>query len=242
MPPSSRKRNKGKDRKAKQQAKKEENVRADLHRFWRRLCLSMECNHGCGMMISDDHPVSSFMDQFFVNSKHKRMTVSQTLKDLFETHPQIWKDKSLRQLALGMLTRFGTNMILDANYNLGWPLCIAQCIVVLEQYNGTDDIDLAMNERVVRTKWRSVCNMRDCLKFYRKRVSCKCPKTMHLWSRKKIPKTGICWNCHKEKERVALSVCSRCMITPYCSRGCQVADWTNHKKSCDDYVRAQNNE
>lgn len=66
--PSSRKRNKGKNRKAKQLAKKEENVRSTAHEFWRGFCsCTTECNHGCDMIISDDHPVYSFMDQFIMN-------------------------------------------------------------------------------------------------------------------------------------------------------------------------------
>ena len=69
MPPSSRKRNKGKDRKAKQLAKKDENEIANAKAFWRRFCNSAitGCNHGCAMIPPDDHPVSSFMDQFYIN-------------------------------------------------------------------------------------------------------------------------------------------------------------------------------
>ena len=68
--PASRKRNKGKDRKAKQQAKKAENDRAEAHQFWRSFCSSIECDHGC-VGISDDrlistydHPISCFWINF----------------------------------------------------------------------------------------------------------------------------------------------------------------------------------
>jgi len=61
---------------------------------------------------------------------------------------------------------------------------------------------------------------------------------MHQIARETSPKTGICICCEKEKERVALSVCSRCMIMQYCSRECQVADWPTHRKECDSYVHA----
>ena len=63
MPAASRKRNKGKDRKAKQIAKKEENERVDANRYWRSWCASNQwCDHGCAM-TSNSHPVTSFMDQ-----------------------------------------------------------------------------------------------------------------------------------------------------------------------------------
>jgi hypothetical protein len=63
-------------------------------------------------------------------------------------------------------------------------------------------------------------------------------KKMHLEARKTIPKVGFCWHCKDEKERVLLSVCSRCMIDQYCSRECQLANLSGHKKDCDAYVHA----
>lgn len=82
MPPSSRKRNKGKERKAKQQAKKEEDDKAGANRIWRNLCnIITGCDHGCDVIPAYDHPVSSFMDQFYVNLQYKAMSVGQTLSD-----------------------------------------------------------------------------------------------------------------------------------------------------------------
>ena len=78
---------------------------------------------------------------------------------------------------------------------------------------------------------------RDALKFFSKRVSCSCLKTMHQKARTTLPKLGRCTGCNRIKERVALSVCSRCMITQYCSRECQVTDWPQHKKACDEIVK-----
>ena len=79
MPQSSRKRNKGKERKAKK-------ARADAHRFWHQYFVdsishpqcnrSIGCNHGHDIVISDDHPVSSFMDTFCINFEQKDMIVN----------------------------------------------------------------------------------------------------------------------------------------------------------------------
>ena len=74
---------------------------------------------------------------------------------------------------------------------------------------------------------------RDALKFYRKRIMCKCLKKMHLEARKSTPKMGNCCGCGKEMERVLLSVCSRCMVMHYCTRECQIADLPGHRKECD---------
>jgi len=249
MPPSSRKRNKGKDRKAKQLAKKEESDRADSRIFWRSYSVTITgCNHGCDVIPAYDHPVSNFMDQFIINAKakYKIMNVRQNLREIFKSHTQIFNNEDYKKLALDILTNIGTNMLLGRNgrgidTNTSWPVCITQTIVVLEHYNGTGDVDSVLHKRVAASRIRdlqpSITSIRrDCLKFYRKRITCTCLKKMHLEARKTEPKTGICWYCDQEKERVLLSVCSRCMIEQYCSRECQVADWPLHKTYCNDYV------
>jgi len=245
MPASSRKRNKGKDRKAKQLAKKEENERAFAHEIWQSVYSSTECDHGCGMVTpADDHPVSNFMDQFIINAHHKGMTVLQNLKDTLETHTHIWNNESHRKLIIDIMVCMGTNMLLHGDVNMSWVTCLVQSLIVLEKYNGTNDLDSVIHSRVVMLKWRQLyigtkCVERDVLKFYRKRTTCKCLKNMHLEARKAIPKMGFCWGCDKDMERVLLSLCSRCMISQYCSRRCQVADWSKHESVCDQFVRQQ---
>ena len=80
--------------------------------------------------------------------------------------------------------------------------------------------------------------LRDALKFYSKRTPCSCLKSMRQEARKTIPKMGRCYGCKEEKERASLSVCSRCMVTHYCSRECQVTHWPKHKRECDHFVNA----
>jgi len=125
--------------------------------------------------ISDDHPVSSFMDQLIINAQHKNMLVIDSMREIFKSHPQIWNNESYRKSAICILTRMGTNDLLyEAPVtNMSWSLCSAMTVVVLEHYNGTSDIDLVMSSPIVRTKWRALnpfvssCR-RDALKFYRK--------------------------------------------------------------------------
>ena len=83
----------------------------------------------------------------------------------------------------------------------------------------------------MRELYRS--SRRDVLKYYRKRTICKCLKRMHLEARKACPKMGTCNGCLEEKERALLMVCSRCGVGQYCSRACQVSDWSNHRRYCD---------
>jgi len=245
MPPSSRKRNKGKDRKAKQRAKKEENERTRAHDFWWGLQQRTECSHGHQIVIPDDHPVSAFMDQFYINLHHKDMSVSNNLRALFQSHTQILSNEIHRKLVLDTLVHIGTNMMLSqGQYDIENALCVAQSILALEHFehcncqrSDCSDMNFVIKKRVVRSKWRDmdpelITNVRDGLKFYRKRTPCKCLKKMHLEARKTMPKLGKCDNCDKEMERVLLSLCSRCMVQQYCSRKCQVADWLRHESRC----------
>jgi len=240
MPASSRKRNKGKDRKAKQLAKKEENERAEAHELWNSWVTGAECDHGCDV-ISDDHPVSSFIDQIFINLQHNRniesfdLVVSETLKELIKSHRHIWNSEDYRRLANSVLIQIGTNLLLrEGSYG---PLCFAHCIVILEHYDGSNSIGSSWNHigsvsKLINLQQDISSTCRDVLKFYRKRTSCKCLKKMHLEARKSTPKMGICYGCNEEMERVLLSVCSRCMVTQYCSRQCQVANWDKHRDDC----------
>jgi len=257
MPPSSRKRNKGKERKAKreakEEAKKEESDRADVNAFWRSFCISNKgCNRGHAILIRDDDPISNFMDQFCLNFRVKEMTSSQNVRELFKSHTQVWNNDTYRKSAILLLVIIGTNMLVNVKeenwdmegYN-NWLICIAQAIVVLEQYNGADDIDEVLNKQVVASKGRDLdpivsSERRDVLKFFRKRTPCKkCVKKMHLEARKKTSsKMGKCHNCEEVKERVALSVCGRCKIAHYCSRECQISAWPEHERRCDEYVKA----
>jgi len=243
MPPSSRKRNKGKERKAKQAVKRQDNEhRTRGHKMWRYLESGKVgfCNHGYNGALSDNHPVSKFMDTFFTDWTQKN--IEENLRNTYQTHKRVWDDSSLRELVMAAMFRVGTNMLLDKR-SLSWAACVAEAIVVLDQYTYTSDIESAIWSRSVLKKCREYesgasSKLRDVLKFYRKRLSCSCLKIEYLEARKHIPKMGVCYGCRKEKERASLDVCSRCMIQQYCSRECQVADWPVHLSKCDRYVKA----
>ena len=189
-------------------------------------------------MISEDDniPICSFMDTYFGN--WNAMTTKKNLRDTFQKHTEVWHNASYRKIAVNILTKIGANFLL--NDRIG-PRTIALAIVVLENYDGIG-IELTVNYRVVATKFRDLScterdisgsNVRDLLKFFRKRVTCKCLKDMHLEARKYLPKLGECSKCNEVKQRALLMVCSRCRIEQYCSRECQIADLPKHRSYCN---------
>ena len=259
----SRKRNKGKERKAKkaeQEVERIENEKMVVRKRWQGRArgedmrdldngsIITKCNHGCDLMIPHDnnHPVTSFMDEFFMKCYFAEggMHVVQNLVDTFVTQLAVWNDDSHRKMTRNLMLRIGTNMIVDNNVDvLGVPRDIAYAVVVLENYDGSGDIGSTIYCRVVESKYRDLrcgggSSIRDVLKIYRKRISCSCLKDKHLLARKATPKMGACCNCGKMKERVLLMVCSKCRISQYCSRECQIAAWSVHRGHCDIRVKA----
>lgn len=255
----SRKRSKGKERKAKKEEKRREEgvVRGGNNnnylsmaqirwRRWARGCKdddpmgmkrSIHCNHGCDLAILDNpsHPVCGFLNDYFVSANW--------LKTVMD-YEKVWDNSCHRNSAIDILTRIGTNLLLGHNMNTDAGAVLAACAIkVLEHYNENMlDIESTVFIHDVSTKLRDLqicmhtsCQMRDVLKFYSKRLSCSCLKKMHSDARKTMPKQGFCHHCQVVKDRALLSVCSRCRISQYCSRECQVAAWPEHEATCDAY-------
>jgi len=232
--PSSRKRNKGKERKAKK-VEAEKVLKNNRWRTWSE-----------GVNVIDGKTIKCL---------DKQLDTLLNIYDLFVEHGELWRSESYREMAIKVLTCIGTVNLLD-ELNIiyiqqhhatllgpqltGKPfmdsLGIAILIVELEQYDG---VDLGRQAAVVKMRnlRRTSSTMRDALKFYFKRTSCSCLKVKHFEARKSITKVGICLGCDKEYERQLLSVCSGCMVTQYCSRDCQVTDWCRHEENCDFFVR-----
>ena len=251
---TSRKRSKGKERKAKkalelEKAKlKEESRLAGIRNTWQSWARGMdcrgrsiECNHGISLMIpdEDDHPVTKFIDGWFLHGaddNEMRLYLDHTL----QTHPQVWNNKSYREMAARIFISIGSNFLI-CNEDIGdedakCPNDIAITILHLENYDGSEgSFNSVVGERSTAVKMRELyrSSRRDVLKYYRKRTICKCLKRMHLEARKACPKMGTCNGCLEEKERALLMVCSRCGVGQYCSRACQVSDWSNHRRYCD---------
>lgn len=235
-----RKKNKGKERKAKKYAN------LCPQRVWWKWATGDEqfvgktitCDHGCGelSLSAVDQPVLSFMHKFF--GIWNKKVITYVMLDTFKTHPQVWNDNSYKKMAMNIFTRMGTNILLNEDENIALALTLARALNLLEHYDGRGNLEVVISSRVVATKIRDISDgklsssRRAGLKFFSKRTTCSCLKAMHQEARKTTLKMGRCYGCEQEKERVALSVCSRCMVEHYCSRECQVADWSRHERYC----------
>ena len=245
----SRKRNKGKERKAKKEEKKRAEVNIWPWQGWARGedkngVKLIECDHGCAittLLTEPTHPVSNFINDLFAVATGGNWINKVNFQSDYKVilHSQVWENEDDRKMTIKILLSIGTNLllVLGINSTSHMRALAAVTVLALENYDG--DMLGAMLTRVVRIKRRDLGggNMRDVLKFFSKRTTCSCLKKMYSEARKTMPKQGKCFHCEKEMERSLLSVCSVCRIDQYCSRECQVAHWPTHQGYCDAYVK-----
>ncbi len=82
------------------------------------------------------------------------------------------------------------------------------------------------------------CDKHTFVKYLWRRIPCSCLDEAYE-EVKSITKMGLCFSQHcahpgRIVERSKLRCCSRCRSITYCSRECQVADWSSHKEQCDE--------
>ena len=228
---TSRKRNKGKERKAKRAATKTE----EWWRSWSAIGdRESGCNHGC-VVPAQDHAVSRFMNKYCEEFKHCRNSLKAMMKT-FEEHAGVWSNAEYRQMAIDIFLRLGTNMILSEDYNWDSSMRNGLGILLLECYDGNRDFDYLTARMAIKGSNFIFGGQRDALKFYSKRLPCSCLNVQYKIARKTLPKVRVCDHCENVCDRASLMTCGRCKVPMYCSRGCQVAGWPAHKKDCGTYI------
>ena len=165
MVSTSRKKNKGKERKAKKEAIRLESDKVAVRNTWLKWAKgdgkvmgnAITCDHGCGPVSKPndlDHPVSCFLNYFITYWENKSFTSEVELMLVsFQTHEQVWNNERYREMVVKIMTRMGTNMLLSSEQEVNkvtqsvWALRIANVIVILEHYNGTDSFNKLINNR-----------------------------------------------------------------------------------------------
>jgi len=136
--------------------------------------ISISCNHGFNnnVMISDEHPVSHFMDTFFIEWTNEYINMADILSNAVKKHQEVWKDERYRNLICTLFTIVGINLILEdivisnglratkPDHRRDGTICSALELVTVvlasEHYNGSGSIFQALRSRVVASKIRIV--------------------------------------------------------------------------------------
>ena len=228
----SRKRQKGKERKAK--AATQQN---DQERDWCRIIdwglRRSKCRHGCGALPPKESDVSIFMDRYISESSDKISAIEYT-SSVLKKSPQVVQDADMRKAARDILVTIGTNFLLNGNNIIG-ATSITSAIALLEGYDDLSGGEYAYDSAYYCASplMRDLAggNERDIIHFYSKRTPCSCLQILYALYKSK-PKVGQCFTCHRTFLRKSLMICGGCRISQFCSVKCQREKWPVHMEEC----------
>jgi hypothetical protein len=198
----SRKKAKGKLRKAKAAAAVPREREWEVLARWSERHVAIRCNHGSTLSWKVGDPLYIYMnavESFQVNSQN----LEDGILALFQEHEKFWNDTKQRKMAIEILLAVGTNYILRDD-EVGYASTLAIVASVMENYDG--NFNAAFYTPVVRDI--NVGGDRDCLRYCNKQISCSCLKEKYLDSKRKA-KIGECFACGKDKRRASLKICGR---------------------------------
>ena len=250
-----RKRNKGKARRAARAKAREEEVDEGNNNPTANSCEQSslseaqmlqqfidgeeKCKHAFDPSITTDDSVKGFVNAFtksFVEAMERGQTLTDYLIEArdatLDEFADVWRDSAKMEKALSFY------YLLEINYH-GSRL-FATIARFFEQ-----SIAALFKQTQALINWVKLDDMyysddHTLVKFFRHRIPCSCLDEKYD-DVKHISKMGLCHNpqCSipgRKVERSKTMYCSRCRDVTYCSRECQIADWTGHKPICDEYA------
>ena len=255
----SRKKAKGKARKAAKQAKakeeesravevaagqrQEESVEVQLQRLIINATSPKLCRHGLVPLPSGEQKICLDFINAFKAPFHSDDAGFLYLGEVFLTaydatkveYADVYASKSKLDTVISMLLSCGTQLILDGD-NRGAEL-YAMLASHFEEY-------MAVEVHITKAtaSWSKVYELCDTdvhtlVSYYRKRIPCDCLDQKYK-EVKSVKKMGFCYNpgCSlpgRNLERSKMFSCTRCGNANYCSVECQRANWKDHRKHCN---------
>ena len=252
----SRKKAKGKARKAAKEAKaKEEESRAvgevaanqrrvqekSVEELMQRLRISAPsptmCRHGCPPISTGDEKIClEFINAFIATAVGSRGNLRDGFCTALEASDADVYSSQL-DAVISIILAKGTQMILDEGDKV-----ITRFYASLARY--FEDLGLHKTRAAPNfTKVYDLYNADDhtLVSYYRKRISCSCLDKKYK-EVKSIKKMGCCFNPNCSQpggmvERSKMFSCTQCSMANYCSIECQRADWKEHRVQCYEAVK-----
>ena len=260
----SRKRTKGKARKAAKEAKAKEaakeeeeesqtvveasasqrqsrsSLEAQMQRLRIKTATSLsKCSHGRPPLSPGEEKIC----QDFINAFFAEFISQDILGEGFFTAYEATKDEyadvysSELGTVISILLCNGTQRILQGDNRKAAFCATLACYF--------EDYVAVVHKTKAISNWSKVVELYDAddhtlVSYYRKRIPCACLDEKYK-EVKSVKKMGVCYNltCSQPgrmKERSKMFSCTRCGVANYCSVECQRADWKIHKKNCDSIV------
>ena len=238
----SRKKAAAKARKAAKAKAREEQAKETLAAQMRQL----SCKHGADPLCLENDSICIQFVRAFVKAsneavkKHSdRLFLNRLLDAQSATTDEfadVWNDAATMEIVLSFFLSSGTEQCLEGKYD------DARARATVARY--FEQIIAALKHQA-NPNWPklhelTISDLHTLVKFFRHRIPCSCLDEKYE-EVKHITKKGFCYNSEckfsivkgEGVERSKAKYCSRCRNVTYCSRECQVADWSRHKPDCE---------
>ena len=233
------------------QRREQEGAEAQLQ-MQRLLIESSPCKHGF-----DQFPAGHICDRFVrfyldtcasSDAPNKWTGVGTRLVPLIEAmtavedkYPEVLHDSSKMKQILTYFSSAGTQEILNEDDDAA--RITSAVIVMFEEFVAFRVQKTQAGAHIQKMVEMVIADDHTLVSFFRKRISCTCLDKKHK-EVKFIKKMGFCNNkkCPlpgRKVERSKMLYCTRCSVAYYCSRDCQKAAWSDHREVCKE--RAEEN-
>ncbi len=246
----SRKKAKGKARKAAKQAAKakeseaavaaNQRLKESLEAQTQRLqisqihgLLSMKCHHGFDGKSTICHEFIETIIPVFLSSQDN---VLAALKAVHEATAEKYADvySSKLESIVSIFSAVGTEAFLRGDINSAQLYAALTC-------HFEELIAVYIGKTKALVNWTKILELdraddHTLAKFFRKRIPCHCLDEKYK-EVKSVKKMGMCYNLNcsqpgRKAERSKMLCCTRCGAANYCSIECQKNDWKKHKEIC----------
>ena len=258
----SRKKAKGKARKAAKEAKakQEEDSRAEggvaagqqhvqeesFEEMMQRLRISAPsptmCRHGCPPLSAGEEKIClEFINAFITTAARTRGNVGDGFCAALEASDADVYSSQL-DTVISIILAKGTQMILDEG-DERITRFYASLASFFEDFKavGLHKTKAAPNLTKVFELYKA--DDHTLVSYYRKRISCSCLDEKYK-DVKSVKKMGRCYNLNcshpdGKVERSTMFCCTRCGIANYCSVECQKGDWKEHRGECSRFAEME---
>ena len=241
----SRKKAKGKARKAAKEAKaKEEGGRAvkggiqrqgeSVEAMMNRLTI---CSHGCPSLSAGEAKTSEDFIDAFLEAFFSKVDMVDGFEAATDTTKEVYGEIYASKLdaIISIFLYNGTDNILDGNNKAAQQF--ASLAAYFEEYNAYEVCKTKARINYSKVIELERADGNTLVSYYRKRIPCSCLDEKYK-KVKSLKKMGFCYNpscSHPDRrvERSKMFCCTRCGEANYCSVECQRADWKKkHGQLC----------
>ena len=258
----SRKKAKGKARKAAKETKakeeesravvganqrQEESVEAQMERLIINAVSQKLCTHGCPSLSPGEVTFcQDFIDSFtavFLSLSAEKVDAKKALHAATEATLEVYEEIYASKLdtVISIFLCNGTQALLDGNNGRAQLHSMIACH--LESFMAVTWHKTVTMANVTKLADLISADDHTLVSYYRKRISCSCLDQKYE-EVKSVKKMGRCYNqnCSHpggKVERSKMFSCTRCGVASYCSVECQRAAWKEHREKCDKIVQVK---